>query len=200
MNYLIIFLDNTFIICYNTFRCDFMEELIDVLDEFGNKTGIVKKKSDIKRDGDFHRAISVIIFDEDNNVLLQKRSSSKKIFANLWSIFLKGHIQAGETPIDACIREINEEVGLIANPDNLKYLYTLYEEHIDNDYIERIFFDTFFLRMKFKFSDITIQEEELSDVKLIPIDEVFSLFDNNDPSLVPNYEDYKKITRILKNK
>ena len=177
-----------------------MDELIDVLDEFGNKTGIVKKKSDIKRDGDFHRAISVLIFDEDNNVLIQKRSSSKKFFANLWSVFLKGHIQAGETPIDACIREIYEEIGLVVNPDDLTYLYTIFEEHRDNDYIERIFFDTFFLKMRFKLSDITIQEEEVAQVKLIPVDDLISLFENKDSSLVPNYEDYKRITRILKNK
>ena len=38
-----------------------MEELIDVLDKDGNKTGIIKKKSEIKRDGDYHRAIAVLI-------------------------------------------------------------------------------------------------------------------------------------------
>ena len=79
-------------------------------------------------------------------------------------------------------------------------MYTIFEEHRDNDYIERIFFDTFFLKMRFKLSDITIQEEEVAQVKLIPVDDLISLFENKDSSLVPNYEDYKRITRILKNK
>ena len=177
-----------------------MDELIDVLDENGNKTGIVKKKADIKRDGDCHRAISVLIFDDNNNLLLQRRSAYKKFFANLWSIFLKGHVQAGETSIDACIREIKEEIGLDINPDELRYVYTIFEEHRDNDYIERIFFDTFFLKKKFSLNDITIQEEELSDVKLLSIDDTLELLENNDPSIVPNSEDYKRIARILKNK
>ena len=52
--------------------------------------------------------------------------------------------------------------------------------------------------MKFKLSDITIQEEEVDGVKLIPAEDLIALFENKDPSLVPNYEDYKRIARILK--
>ena len=79
-------------------------------------------------------------------------------------------------------------------------MYTIFEEHRDNDYIERIFFDTFFLKMRFKLSDITIQEEELSEVKLLRANDLIALFENKDASLVPNYEDYNRIVRILKNK
>ena len=176
-----------------------MEELIDVLDKQGNKTGIIKKKSEIKKDGDYHRAIAVLIINNKNEILMQKRSSRKRIYPNLWSIFVKGHVQSGESSIDACIRELSEEVGINIEQDELKYLYTIFEEVIKENFIERIFYDTYILRKDFNLNDITIQEEELSDIKLVNYDEVRSLIKNNDKSLVPNFEDYKRIIKYLKN-
>lgn len=175
-----------------------MEELIDVLDNKGNKTGIIKKKSDIKRDGDYHRAIAVLVINNNNEILMQKRSSNKKVYPNLWSIFVKGHVQSGETSIDACIRELNEEVGINITGNELNHLYTIFEEVIDKDYIERIFYDTYILRKDFNLNDITIQEEELSEIKLVDSNKVISLIENNDKSLVPNYEDYKRIINYIK--
>ena len=175
-----------------------MEELIDVLDNKGNKTGIIKKKSDIKRDGDYHRAIAVLVINNKNEILMQKRSSTKKVYPNLWSIFVKGHVQSGETSVDACIRELSEEVGININSNELNYLYTIFEEVIKENFIERIFYDTYILRKDFNLNDITIQEEEVSEVKLLSANEVISLIENNDKSLVPNYEDYKRIITYLK--
>ena len=175
-----------------------MEELIDVLDNKGNKTGIIKKKSDIKRDGDYHRAIAVLVINNNNEILMQKRSPNKKVYPNLWSIFVKGHVQSGETSIDACIRELNEEVGINITCNELNYLYTIFEEVIKENFIERIFYDTYILRKDFNLNDITIQEEELSEIKLVDSNKVISLIENNDKSLVPNYEDYKRIITYLK--
>ena len=175
-----------------------MEELIDVLDSKGNKTGIIKKKSDIKKDGDYHRAIAVLVINNNNEILMQKRSSNKKVYPNLWSIFVKGHVQSGETSIDACIRELNEEVGINITSNELNYLYTIYVEVIKENFIERMFYDTYILRKDFNLNDITIQEEELSEIKLVDSNKVISLIENNDKSLVPNLEDYKRIINYIK--
>ena len=173
-----------------------MEELIDVLDEFGNKTGLVKTKKDIKKDGDYHRAISVLILN-DNKILLQKRSSTKKFYPNLWSIFIKGHVQAGEESLDACIREISEEIGIDIDKRELNYLYTLKEEKRDNDYIENIFYDTFIMRQDIDLKDIKVQEEEVSEVKYMEVSEVYDLIKNGSSDFAPNIEDYKRIFEYL---
>ena len=177
-----------------------MEELIDVLDEFGNPTGVVKKKSEIKKDGNYHRVIAVLVINNKDEILMQKRHPNKKVYPNLWSIFVKGHVQAGETPKEACIRELKEEVGLDASLNELEYLYTIKEEVIKKDFIERAFFDTYIFRKDFSIDDVVYQEEELAGIKLVDSSEVISLIKNNDSSLVPNYEDYKRIIDIIKRK
>ena len=174
-----------------------MEELIDVLDQYGNRTGIVKTKKEIKRDGDYHRAIAVLITN-GKEILIQKRSPNKRFYANMWSIFVKGHVQAGETPIEACIREIKEEIGIDINEDELKYLYTLKEEKSDNDYIENIFYDTYLLARDIKLKDIIVQEEEVADAKYISIEEAKKRTRENDGTFAPNEEDYKRIFDYLK--
>lgn len=174
-----------------------MEELIDCLDEFGNKTGIVKKKSDIKKDGDYHRVIAVLIVNGDN-ILIHQRSSNKKVYPNLWSLFVRGHVQAGEGSIDACKREIKEEIGIDITEDELEFLYTLKEEAKKKDYIENMFYDTYLLKKDIDIKDITIQKEELNDIKYINIDEVKTQIENGSKDYVPNDEDYKRIFEYIK--
>ena len=174
-----------------------MEELIDVLDEFGNKTGIIKTKGEIKHDGDYHRAISILIINNDK-ILIQKRSESKKVYPNLWSLFVKGHVQSKETSIAACIRELKEELGIKIEKSELKYLYTIKEEKNTNNYIEKIFFDTYILKKDINLNDITIQKEELSEVKYLLIKDAYNLLNKENKLFVPNKEDYERIFKYLK--
>lgn len=50
--------------------------------------------------------VAVVIFDEQHNVLLQKRAD-----VGLWGI-PSGHVEPGETVTHAAIREVYEETGL----------------------------------------------------------------------------------------
>ena len=51
-----------------------MEELIDVLDENGVKTGEVLTRKEVHKRGLWHRAIAVAIINEQNEILIQQRS------------------------------------------------------------------------------------------------------------------------------
>lgn len=55
--------------------------------------------------------VLVFPFDTQGKVLLIKGSSTKKIWADLWN-GPGGHVEAGETPIEAATRELKEETGL----------------------------------------------------------------------------------------
>lgn len=173
-----------------------MEELIDVLDAFGIKTGIVKEKSQIKKDGNYHRAISVLIINEKNEILMQKRSSNKKVYPNLWGIFVKGHVRSNEDVFDASKREVLEELGILIDTNELEYLYTIKDEKITEDnYIERIFFDTFLIKKNIDINDIVIDTNEVSDVCWCHYKDVLKLIQEG--ILIPNNYDYEIIFDIL---
>ncbi|GIN90036.1 DNA mismatch repair protein MutT [Siminovitchia terrae] len=60
----------------------------------------------MKRIDELKAGVAVIIFNEQNQVLLQKRAD-----VGLWGI-PSGHIEIGETVSEAAIREVKEETNL----------------------------------------------------------------------------------------
>lgn len=55
--------------------------------------------------------IAVIVLNTENKFVILKRSSDKKVHANLWNL-PSGGIESGESLEDAGIREVYEEIGL----------------------------------------------------------------------------------------
>jgi isopentenyl-diphosphate delta-isomerase type 1 len=178
------------------------EELIEVLDDFGNKTGIIKSKSQIKKDGDYHRAVSICIINSNNEILMHKRSSKKLIFPNLWSCYVRGHVQAYEESVDACIREIEEEIGIKVLPENINYLYTFKDDNNTGDkkYINNIFFDNYMLVMDVNINDLELEDDEISEVKYMKYNDVREMIEERDKELIPNFYDYNKLIQILDSK
>ena len=102
-----------------------MMELIDVLTPDGHPTGTTKPKHEIHRDGDWHRSAHLWIVTPDDRVLLQRRAFAKESWPGMWDVSVAGHIDAGESALDAIIREAHEELGLTIAPHELTHLGTL---------------------------------------------------------------------------
>lgn len=97
-------------------------ELFDVLDESGQKTGIVRERNVCHRDGSLHGTVHIWFLREHQGkwqVLLQKRSAVKNSNPGRYDISSAGHIPSGETPIQAAVREVGEELGLNVVPSDL---------------------------------------------------------------------------------
>ena len=60
-----------------------MFEFFDVLDEEGSKTGKIKPREELHRDGDWHKSVHVWIVNDNAEVLLQNLLFRAYYFANL---------------------------------------------------------------------------------------------------------------------
>jgi 8-oxo-dGTP diphosphatase len=101
-------------------------EMFDIRTPDGKITGKVKERSLIHQDGDLHGTSHVWII-RDNakgsfDVLLQKRSASKDSFPGCYDISSAGHIPAGDDFVESAIRELEEELGIVAKPTELTYI------------------------------------------------------------------------------
>ena len=97
-------------------------ELFDVVNEDGSPTGIVKRRADVHRDGDWHRAVHIWVYGVDNDgpyLLFNLRSRLKDTYPLCLDVTVGGHLGAGETVEDA-FREVHEEIGIEAQPDLLE--------------------------------------------------------------------------------
>lgn len=101
------------------------DELFDVLTSGGDRTETTKRRGDIHRDGDWHASVHIWIARRrlgGMEFLLQKRAEDKDSFPGCWDAASTGHIDAGEDPITAAIRELGKEVGIKARPSELVLL------------------------------------------------------------------------------
>ena len=89
-----------------------MEEYFDVLDEFGNKTGKIKLRGHVHRDGDWHKSVHIWIINNNGDILLQRRCPSKDSNPNMLDISSAGHLIAGDDSLSGAIRELKEELNL----------------------------------------------------------------------------------------
>lgn len=71
-------------------------------------------------------------------ILLKKRKSSNPVISGRWN-FPGGHVEASELPLNACVREIKEETGIITNPNQWRHLAT---GIASNRSLQVMFFDT----------------------------------------------------------
>ena len=85
------------------------EEFLEIYSSSGKKTGKKATKSHIHKKGLYHATVHVWIFSEKGNVLIQKRSTKKKLNPGVWDVSVAGHIEYKEEIKAAAIRETIEE-------------------------------------------------------------------------------------------
>jgi isopentenyl-diphosphate delta-isomerase len=86
--------------------------LVDTLD---NAIGTMEKLEAHKK-GVLHRAFSILLFDEEGRVLLQKRSKNKYHSAGLWTNACCSHPMPEEELKEATRRRLKEEMGIDLQP------------------------------------------------------------------------------------
>ncbi len=87
------------------------EELI-LVDENDVELGSLSKARCHDGDGVLHRAFSLFIFNLDGDLLLQKRSETKRLWPLVWSNSCCSHPRKGESMDVAIGRRLEEELGL----------------------------------------------------------------------------------------
>jgi isopentenyldiphosphate isomerase len=145
-------------------------ELWDIYDSQGNLTGKVKQRTATFEKGEYHLACSIWIINSNGEALIQKRSLSKRINPGMWSITV-GSVLAGESSLQACLREVAEEVGLILNPQDITFLYRTSNNRdcIWDDYISI---------HDFNINDAILQPDEVAELKWVALAEIEELYDN----------------------
>lgn len=166
-------------------------ELLDIYDRAGNKKGITVFRGEYIRPDDFILVVHIYLYNEKNEFLIQRRSRKKKVNSGKWDV-TGGAVQAGESSIDAAIRETWEEIGIQLERDSLR-LVSRYES------IKHLV-DIYFAKKEIDISSCILQEDEVSEVKLIRGEKLLDSFRNSDFQ-DPKYNAIVRdeLSRILQN-
>ena len=141
-------------------------ELWDVYDRQGNLTGKTKARGVAFVDGEYYLAVGLWIVNQGGQVLIQKRTLTKKSHPGKWNI-TGGCALAGEDSITACIREAHEEIGFQFSPQDI----TL----IERTFTRVAFFDDYITVCDLDISKAVLQPDEVSELRWASMDEVVDL-------------------------
>lgn len=98
-------------------------EYLDIFDKEENLLG-VKTREECHSDGIkfYHRVVWCWLINKKKEVLIQQRAFNKKNRPGCWEeLSVAGHVLSGELPVQACEREIEEELGIHCK--NLRFVY-----------------------------------------------------------------------------
>lgn len=96
-------------------------EQIDIYDQFGEPTGVVRDKEAPLGPDEYRMAVGMWIVEKSGRLFLTRRSPKKRYAPGKWEN-PAGHVQAGETPIHGVIRELFEETGLTVAESQIQLL------------------------------------------------------------------------------
>lgn len=154
-------------------------ELFDILNEDGTKSGLVRERGVAHRDGSLHETVHTWIVrrGERNRweVLLQKRSAVKDSNPGCYDISSAGHMASGDLPLEGALRELREELGLRARPEELHYVGR-HRGSFQAPFHGRMFRDNEYSYVYVIIRDIdesglSLQEEEVESVLWMDYDE-----------------------------
>ncbi len=174
------------------------KEYFDILDDNGNKTGKIKLRSEVHRDGDWHKAVHIWIINNNGDVLLQRRCATKDSNPNMLDISSAGHLSAGDDSLSSAIRELKEELNIDIKSEELQFIKTIKRSSkYTSTFINNEFDDLYILRTTKSIDDMKYQEEEISEIFYVPYKEFKKMVEDRQPDLLRHEEEFEILFNLF---
>jgi len=106
-------------------------DLLILVDSSDEQIGALDKEACHNGSGKLHRAISVFIFNDDGDLLIQQRHTQKRLWGGVWSNSCCSHPRVGEETDVAAHRRVAEELGL---KTDLNFLFKFEYRALDAEF------------------------------------------------------------------
>lgn len=179
-----------------------MDELLDVLNEQGKPTGLVKPRKEIQQTGEWHKAAHVWIINLQEEVLITRRSLDASTSPGAWTMSAGGHVGAGEKSLDCAQRELKEEVGAELPKEKFKYLFTTKFQSGDlfPGKIVNQFNDVFLVEADIPITEFKVDPKEVIDLKYVHYKDLEEQINSEQIEMTPQYEQFKMLFKYLAQK
>ena len=156
-------------------------EYLDIVDENGVPTGEKVERGKAHAEGILHRTAHVWLVRKQKDrieILLQRRCDTKSSFPGCWDISSAGHIPAGVDYVPSAVRELKEELGIDISEEELIFCadrrIVCDDTFFGKPYHDRQYTRVFALWCDREETEFSLQEEEVSAVRWMALEEAIS--------------------------
>ncbi|RKF03165.1 isopentenyl-diphosphate delta-isomerase [Tenacibaculum lutimaris] len=173
-----------------------MKEQVILVDQQDNPIGLMEK-IEAHEKALLHRAFSVFVFNDKNELMLQQRAVEKYHSPLLWTNTCCSHQRDGESNIEAGKRRLQEEMGFSCELEEV--FSFIYKAPFDNGLTEHEYDHVMIGRFN---DEPIVNPEEVASYKWMPLEEVKNDIENHPEEYTAWFkiifkESYDKISKYI---
>ena len=159
---------------------DPQHELLTEVDDNNNVIGSISRQDAHNNPSKFYRTIMVLVKNQNDEILIQKRSSTKDLYPNCWDLSVGGHVSYGNTYEETAVRELHEELGINTTKKDL----ILRGEVLVSLPNSNEFFNVFEYTLK-ETDHINLNTTEINSIKWLNLESLKKSIENNELEWYP---------------
>ena len=146
-------------------------EFVDLYDKNRKPLNKTIEKYSKLEEGEYQIIVHTCVFNKKGEMLIQKRSSDKYDWPNMWDISSGGGVISGEDSCTAAERELYEELGVkVSLKDERPFLTIHYPRGFDDYYL---------VECDLNINEFTYQVEEVQEIKWASYSKIKRMQNNN---------------------
>lgn len=138
-------------------------EVSDLYDSNGNRTGRTANRGEKLGEDDYVMAAAAIVKVGEHYLITRRQEG--KTNAGKWE-FAGGGSRAGEEPLDALRRELKEETGIEAKPEQITFVKRVFYAPY------HLFLYVFLVETDITLKDLVLQREEIAQAMFVTLAEL----------------------------
>ena len=142
------------------------EELVILVNENDEQIGLMPKMEAHEK-ALLHRAFSVFVFNDNNQLMLQQRAANKYHSPLLWTNTCCSHQRDGESNLEAGVRRLKEEMGFVCDLEEKTSF--IYKAPFENGLTEH---ELDHVMVGYYSGDPEINREEVESYKYMTVEDV----------------------------
>ena len=154
-----------------------MSEILDVVNDNDEVIGQAER-DEVHRIGLVCRLAYVCFYTAGGEVILQKRSDTKKNDAGRLTTTVSGHVASGQDYLEAAVRETLEESGVEVEASDLTNLGVVRADYVQGTYLSNAMRGLFAYEFDGCVSDLKVEDGDGAGFVILPIEELENQLDS----------------------
>lgn len=153
-------------------KMEFTMEIFDLYDRDRLPTGDIMLRGQRPPTGRFHLVVHICIFNQNGQMLIQKRSQEKGFWAGMWDVSVGGAAQKGDSSWQAAQRELAEELGIEFDFSEVRPAMTFNFEYG--------FDDVYLIHLNPELGKLHLQIDEVSEVRWADLETILAMIESGE--------------------